>query len=71
MTSVQGRSCSRQKRPFVAPSIAPFDFSPPPKSEFLKQPVGPLGLKSSAIATDVPKYSEDDLQRILKVVLEA
>ena len=81
MISVRGRGRSRRERPSVAPSvtpsvassvapsiapsIAPPDSSPPPKSEIFEQPP-----KSSA-NTSIPKYSEDNLQRILKAVLEA
>ena len=74
MISVQGRGRSRRERPsvtpFVALSVAPPDSSPPPESEISKQPKGPLGPKSPA-DTSTPKYSEDDLQWILKAVLEA
>ena len=74
MISVRGRGRPRRKHPSVTPSVAPHDFSPPPKSEFSKQPAGPSGAKLPVAivpTTDVPKYSEDDLQRILKTVLEA
>ena len=67
MTSVRGRGRPRRERP----SIAFPDSFPPPESEFSEQPDGPPGPKSPAAATHVPKYSEDDLQRILKAVLEA
>ena len=82
MTSVRGRGCLCQECPFaapfvapsvapsIAPSIAPPDSSLPPESEISKQLDEPAGPKSPA-ATSVPKYSEDDLQRILKAVLEA
>ena len=69
MTSVQGRSHPRQERSSVALS----DSSPPPELEFSKQPAESLRPKlliAVVPATDVPKYSEDDLQRILKTVLE-
>ena len=70
MTSVQGRGHPRWERL----SVAPHDFSPPPESEFSEQLTGPLETKSPVIVvpiTDVPKYSKDDLQQILKTVLEA
>ena len=66
MIVVQGRGRLRHKRP----SIAPHDSSSPLESEIFEQPDGPLGPKSFA-ATNISKYSEDDLQRILKAVLEA
>ena len=67
MTSVQSRGCPRQERLFVTP----LDSYLPPESEFSKQPNGPLGLKSPAAATNILKYSENDLQQIFKTVLEA
>ena len=67
MTSVQGRNYLCQKRFFIAPP----DFFLPPKSEVSKQLNRPLGSKSSAIATNISKYSKDDLQQIFKTVLEA
>ena len=70
MISVQGRRRPRRERPSVAPSVALSGSSPPPESEVSKQPDRTLGPKSPA-ATSVPKYSKDDLQRILKAVLEA
>ena len=64
MTLVRGRGCLRRERYFIdssiAPSVAPPDSSPPPKSEIFKQPDGPPGPKSPA-ATSISKYSEDDL----------
>ena len=78
MTSVQGREHSYWERPSVAPSIALSDFSPPPKSgdKLFEQPVGPSETKSSiaiaiVAATNIPKYPNNDLQRIFKAVLEA
>ena len=59
--------------PLFPPSlllIAPSDSSLPLKSEISKQPNGSLGPKSPT-DTSVPKYSEDDLQRIFKAVLKA
>ena len=74
MISVQGRGRPRRERSSitrsVAPSVAPADNSPPPKSEISKQPEGPQGPKLPA-DTSIPKYSKDDLQRILEAVLEA
>ena len=71
MILVQGRGCPRRERLSIAPSVAPPGSSFPPKSESSEQPDRPRGLKSPAAATSVPKYSEDDLQWILKAVLEA
>ena len=70
MISVLGRGRSRRERPSVAPSVAPSGSFPLPESEVSEQPEGPPGLKPPA-NTSIPKYSEDDLQRILKTVLEA
>ena len=78
MISVWGRGHPCRKRPSVAlsvaPSVAPFVSSPgfslPSELEISKQPDETPGPKSLA-ATSVPKYSEDDLQKILKAVLEA
>ena len=86
MISVRGRGRPRRERLSVAPSVVPSvapsvvpsvapsdalpDSSPPPESEVSEQPEGPPGPKSPA-ETSIPKYSEDDLQRILKTVLEA
>ena len=77
MISVRGRRRPRRERPsvvpFVAPSVAPPDSSPPPESgdKSSEQPDRLPGPKSRAATTSVLKYSEDDLQRILKAVLEA
>ena len=77
MISVRGRGRPRRKRPSVAlsvvpfvapsvtPSVAPPDSSPPPESENSEQP------KESPADTSTPHYSENDLQRIFKAVLEA
>ena len=70
MTSVQGHGFLYRER-F---SVALPDFSPPPKSEFSKQSAEPSGSKPPVTvisATDVPKSSEHDLQRIFKTVLKA
>ena len=67
MTLIQGRGCPHQERL----SITFFDSFSPSESEFFKQPAEPLGPKFLAAATDVPKCSNNDLQRILKAVLEA
>ena len=67
MTSVQGRGCPCREH-F---SIAPSDSSSPPMSEFFKYPAKPPGPKSPTTATDVLKYSKDNLKRIFKAVLEA
>ena len=77
MTSVQGRRRLHRKRSSAAPSIAPLDSSSPPKSddELSDQLAGSLGTKppiaNTSAATSVLKYSEDDLQRIFKTILEA
>ena len=67
MTSVWGRGCPCREYS----SIAPPDSSPPLKSEFSKQPTGPPGPKLSTTATNVAKYSKNNLQRTLRTVLEA
>ena len=59
---------------FVAPSVtlsvtSPDSF-PPPELEISKQPKRPPGPKPPT-DTSIPKYSEDDLQRIFKAVLKA
>ena len=81
MTSVRGRGRLYRKHysvaPFVAPSITPPDSFPPPESgdELSDQPARSSRVKShvakASTTTSVLKYSEDDLQRILKAVLEA
>ena len=67
MTSVQGRSCLHQEYLFIVPP----NSSLLPKSEFSKQFAGLPGPKLSATTTNVPNYSKNDLQQILKTVLEA
>lgn len=69
MISIQSRSYPYQECLSVAPL---YPSSPPPKwgDELSNQPVEPLGAKLS-IATNAPidpKYIQQDLQRILKVV---
>ena len=77
MTSVGGRGRPRHERFSAAPSVAPPDSSPPPESgdELSEQPAGPSTkppvANAPAAANSIPKYSEDDLQQILKTVLEA
>ena len=77
MTSVRGRGRPRRERSSATPSVAPPDSSPPPESgdELSDQPAGPLTkplvANAPAAANSIPKYSEDDLQRILRTVLEA
>ena len=71
MISIQSCSCPRRKRLSVASSVAFPSSSSPSKSESFKQSNRALGLKSPAAATNVPKYSKNDLQRIFKAVLEA
>ena len=84
MTSVRGRGRPRQERPSVAPSvlssvalsIAFSDSSLSPESgnklfDQLARPSRAKPLTNSPLATsNVPKYSKNDLQRILKTVLE-
>ena len=64
MTLIQGQSCLCQERT----SVALLYFFLPHKSEFCKQSAR---FSRLAIVTDVPKYIKNDLQRILKTVLEA
>ena len=77
MTSVQGRGYLRQERLSVAPLfVAPLGFSPPSESELSDQLARPLGAKLSIFvvptaATNIPKYSKNNLQQILKAVLKA
>ena len=81
MTLVRGRGRPRREYPSVAPSdapsIAPLDSSPSPKSgdKLSNQPARPSGRKpltNPPLTTNsIPKYSEDDLQKIFKAVLEA
>ena len=72
MTLVWDRGRPRRECPSVTPSIAlsvtPPDSSPPPKSgdKLSDQPAGPSRVKpltadAPVAATNVPKYSEDDL----------
>ena len=81
MTSIQGFGHSCLERPFVAPSvtffIASLDSSPPLESgdKLSDQPAKfskakPL-VNAPVAATNIPKYSKNDLQRIFKAVLEA
>ena len=77
MTSVRGRGRPRHERLSVTPSVAPSNSFPPSESgdELFDQLARLSGLKTqlaNALATTIIlKYSEDDLQRILKAVLEA
>ena len=77
MTLVQGHGHSRRKHSSAAPSVAPFDSFPSSESgdELSNQPSRLLRAKplvANAFATtSVPKYSENDLQRIFKTVFEA
>ena len=66
MTLVQSYDCPRQEH-F---SVTPPDSSLSLKSEFLEQSTGLPELQSFTVATDVHKYSKDDLQQIFKTVLE-
>ena len=72
MTSIQGRSRPHQEHP----SVALLDSSLPPKSELSKQPIGPSKVKPpvtvvAIAATNVIKYTKNDLQRIFKTILKA
>ena len=81
MTSVQGRRRPRRERPSVTPSIAP-SISPPDSflpsesgDKLSNQPAEPSRTKplianASTTATSITQYSENDLQRIFKAVLE-
>ena len=82
MISVQGHGHPRRERPSdalsVTPFVALFDSSPPLElgDELSNQPVRPLGTKppvadTFVVTSNVPKHSENDLQRIFQVVLEA
>ena len=77
ITSVRDRGRSRRERSSAAPSVAPSNSSSPPESgdELSDQPAGPsikpLIANAPAATTSISKYSEDDLQRIFKTVLEA
>ena len=77
MTSVQGRGRPCRERSSAAPSVAPPDSFPPPESgnKLSDQPAGlstkPPVANAPAAANSIPKYSENDLQRIFKTVLEA
>ena len=82
MISVRDRGRPYRKHPSVVPSvafsvtpsvalsIALSDSYPLPESEISKQPKGPSGPKTPTDIS-IPKYSEDDLQQILKAILEA
>ena len=77
MTSIRGRRCPRRKHSSATLSVAlPDSFLPPELGDELpNQPAGPSETKPSVAnapaANSIPSYSEDDLQRILKAILEA
>ena len=78
MTSIRGRGHPRWKRPSVAPFVALPDSFPPSElgNKLFDQPAGlwrgkPLVVIASIAATNISKYSKDDLQKIFKTVLEA
>ena len=77
ITSVWGRGCPCREHSSIAPSAALPNSFPPPESgdELSDQSAGPSRVKPPVVnalaATSAPKYSEDDLQRIFKIVLEA
>ena len=62
MTSIRGRGRPRREHASEGPSGS----SPPPESSHDETPVNP-----PAVEPPVAKYTEEDLQRILKTVLEA
>ena len=77
MTLVQGRNCFRQECSFISPSIAlPDSFIPPELgNKLFEHPAGrpktkPLIVVALIAVINIPKYSENDLQRILKTVIE-
>ena len=78
ITLVQGRKHPRQEHPSVASSLSFLSSIPTSKldNKLFDWSAEPLKIKSLIAiapigATNVPKYSKDDLQRILKAVLEA
>ena len=78
MTSIQGHKRLRQECPSVTPSVVLSDSSLLSESgdKLFNQLIRSLGTKPPiAIApvtiTNVPKYSESNLQKILKAVSEA
>ena len=78
MTSVRGHGRPHREHLSVALDVAPSITPPPPlKSgdELSDQPAKLSGTKllanASAAATNIPKYSKDNLQQILQAVLEA
>ena len=62
MTFIRGRGHPRREHTSKGPSKS----SPPPESSHDEAPVNP-----PAVESPVAKYTEEDLQRILKTVLEA
>ena len=62
MTSIRGRERLRREHVFESP----LGSLPPPESSHDKTPVNP-----SAIELLVAKYTEEDLQRIFRTILEA
>ena len=78
MTSIQGCRRFRRERLFITPFVTFSDFSSPLEldDKLSDQHARPLGIKppiavTLVATTNIPKYSEDDLQRIFKAVLEA
>ena len=77
MTLVQDREYLYRECPSITPSVAPLDSSLSLKSgdKLSDQPAGLSKTKTSVtkvlVATiNILKYSEDDLQRILKAIFE-
>ena len=78
MTSVRGRRHSRWESSSVASSVTFFNsfLSLKLDDKLSKQPTGLSKIKllvtiALVAAINIPKYSEDDLQRIFMTVLEA
>ena len=78
MTSLQGCRRLCRERLSIAIFVTPPDSSLPPEldDKLSKQPARPSEMKLLIAvpfdaATNIPKYSENDLQRIFKIVLEA
>ena len=73
MTSVRGRKCLRHKHSSAAPSDSfPTSESSDKLSDQPARPsTKPPVANAPAVANSILKYSENDLQQILKTVLEA
>ena len=78
MTLVQDCRPPRREHPSITPSVALSNSSPTPKlgDKLSEQSAGPSETKFPVVdahvaATNILKYSENDLQKILKAVMEA